>query len=125
MARPPAGNAGPDRTAPVARLMRRSTHGPRTGVLVLDTSRKTAPAAGSTNWSERSSTVPSRSTARDGHGLDSLRRTARAGGRALVRADVAELAGRCAGRPTTLPEHPAPVAISNTMIAATARCPFT
>src|SRR6516165_8199984 len=125
MVRPPPGNAGPRRTAPVARLRRHNTQGPRTGVFVLEASRKTAPAAGSTTWSAIASTVLSRSTARVGHRSDSLRCTARAGGHGLTRADAARLAGRWVAPLGALPEHPAPVTISTATVAATARSPFT
>src|SRR5690348_2657258 len=123
MARLPTGNVRPRRTIPVARLMRHNTHGPRTGLLVLDARRKTARAAGSTTWSEMISASLSRSTVRDGHGVDWLRRAARAGGQVVSRDDVT---GRgCVARAGALPEHPMPATLSNAVAAATTRCPFT
>src|SRR5262245_44036309 len=61
MARPPAANVCPVRTAPLVRLMRRSFHGPCTGAVVWGTRRKAALAAGSTTWLEMLSAVLSRS----------------------------------------------------------------
>src|SRR5690348_8530447 len=111
MARLPTGNVRPGRTAPVARLMRHNTHGPRTGVLVLEARRKTARVAGSTTWSEMISASPSRSTVRDGHGVDWLRRAARAAGHVFGRVDVTGLGGMA--RAGALPEHPVPATLSN------------
>jgi hypothetical protein len=65
----------------------------------------------------------SRSIVRDGHGVGLLRCAAGAEGHVFVRVDAAELAG-CVARMVTLLEHPAPVTISNAIVAATARCPL-